>query len=154
MRSDTNPEVSAPQSGSGGPNTSPTPMQHFIAVTPLGKNRPCPPMKPLVFMKAGEKLSPIAVTKPKSGFKPGPGCTASKFHPILSDVGKINIQLQSQHPFYDVDNAAPLKVNVGSVLNKPDHLQHSAQKCKRTTHRGDDGPTGAANNSTSCPIVT
>jgi hypothetical protein len=55
-----------------------------LAVTPFGKNRPYPPMKPLVLMKKNDKLPLIGVTKPKSGFRSGPGSTNSKYHPILS----------------------------------------------------------------------
>jgi hypothetical protein len=45
--------------------SGPTPMQTCIAVTPLGSNRPCPPMKPLVMMSASASLPPICVTKPR-----------------------------------------------------------------------------------------
>ena len=64
LKSDSKTDSSAPQSGS----TGPTPMQHLIAVTLLGKRRPCPPPKPLVFLKKDDKLPPIAVTVPKNGF--------------------------------------------------------------------------------------
>ena len=66
LKSDSKTDSSAPQSGS----TGPTPMQHLIAVTLLGKRRPCPPPKPLVFLKKDDKLPPIAVTVPKMGFRP------------------------------------------------------------------------------------
>jgi len=66
LKRDSKTDSSAPQSGS----TGPTPMQHLIAVTPLGKRRPCPPPKPLVFLKKDDKLPPIAVTVPKMGFRP------------------------------------------------------------------------------------
>ena len=120
MKSDTKPD-SAPQSG----NTGPTPMQHFIAVTPLGNNRPCPPMKPLVFMNGAEKLPPIAATKPKTGFKPGLGCTKSKDHPILSVIGEVNFNLQSHSSYSVVDHATPVKASVGSAPSGSDHLQQT-----------------------------
>ena len=90
MRSDNSQaDTSAPQVENVG--SGPTPMQHQIAVTPLGKNRPCPPMKPLVMMDGNETLPLIAVTKPKSGFRPGPGSTFSKFHPLFSSPSRSEI---------------------------------------------------------------
>ena len=64
MKSDSKIDTSPPQAG----HTGPTPMQHFIAVTPLGKNRPYPGFKLIVLMNGTDKLPQIAVTKPKMGF--------------------------------------------------------------------------------------
>ena len=79
MKSDSKTGTSPPQAG----NTGPTPMQHFIAVTPLGKNRPYPGFKPIVLMNGTDKLPHIAVTKPKMGFASDLGRTTSKYHPFF-----------------------------------------------------------------------
>ncbi|KAG2560821.1 hypothetical protein PVAP13_8KG348415 [Panicum virgatum] len=52
--------------------SGPAPMQCMIAVTPMGNHRMCPPRKPVVF-DGITKLSKIAVTVPKGGFRPGHG---------------------------------------------------------------------------------
>lgn len=81
MKSDTGQsDTSTPQANVG---SGPTPMQHQIVVTPLGKNRPSPPLKQVVMMNGTEKLPLIAVIKPKKGFRSGPGSIPSKFHPCF-----------------------------------------------------------------------
>ena len=53
---------------------------------------PCPPPKPLVFLKKDDKLPPIAVTVPKMGFRPDSGCIASKYHPLFfPKLGVLNM---------------------------------------------------------------
>ncbi|KAG2543544.1 hypothetical protein PVAP13_9NG752108 [Panicum virgatum] len=71
------PDASIPQAGN---SYGPAPMQ--LALTPLGKNRPCPPWKPLKIMNETDKLPWIAVTRPKNGFHPSVGSA-----PTLSDTG-------------------------------------------------------------------
>ena len=101
LKRDSKTDSSAPQSGS----TSPTPMQHLIAVTPLGKRRPCPPPKPLVFLKKDDKLPPIAVTVPKMGFRPDSGCIASKYHPLFFRIyGDLNLCSQPHASCSDADS--------------------------------------------------
>ena len=82
MKSDSKTDTSPPQAG----NTGPTPMQHFIVVTPLGKNRPYPGFKPIVLMNGTDKLPQIAVTKPKMGFASDLGRTTSKYHPFFPPI--------------------------------------------------------------------
>lgn len=114
MKSDSKTDNSAPQSWSAGP----TPMQHHIAVTPLGKRRPRPPPKPLVLMNSDDKLPPIAVTIPKMGFRPDPGCTSCKYHPIFSSkVGDVNLDMLSHISCSNVDPGLPVREVEGPVAN-------------------------------------
>ena len=75
-------DTSPPQAG----KTGPTPMQHFIVVTPLGKNHPYPGLKPIALMDGTDKLPQIAVTKPKMGFASDLGRTTSKYHPFFPPI--------------------------------------------------------------------
>ena len=63
--------------------SGPTPMHSLIAVTSLGTRRPYPQFKPIV-LNGTEKLTQIAVTKPKMGFRPVHGINNSKYHPFFS----------------------------------------------------------------------
>ena len=116
LKSDSKMDPSASQSGSAGP----TPMQHLFAVTPLGKRRPCPPPKPLVFLKKDDKLPPIAVTVPKMGFRPDSGCIASKYHPLFFRIyGDLNLCSQPHASCSVVDSGLSEKEAAGTV--KPVH---------------------------------
>ncbi|KAG2597515.1 hypothetical protein PVAP13_5KG223300 [Panicum virgatum] len=124
MRSDSKTDNSAPQSGSAGP----TPMQHHIAVTPLGKRRPCPPPKLLVFMKSDDKLPPIAVTIPKTCFRPDPGCTP--------------------YP------GSPVREAEWSVANTPDHQQPQVSASTFTPNSEVAARRGCQSHTASSPFPT
>jgi len=114
MKSDA--EAPAPQARND--ESGPTPMQ--LAVTPFGKNRPYPPMKPLVLMKKNDKLPLIGVTKPKSGFRSGPGSTNSKYHPILSpDRLRDFINHQSQISLHIAESPTHLVKEATSIPTPP-----------------------------------
>jgi len=82
LKSDSKTDTSPPQAG----KTGPTPMQHFIVVTPLGENRPYPGLKPIALMDGTDKLPQTAVTKPKMGFASDLGHTTSKYHPFFPPI--------------------------------------------------------------------
>ena len=81
LKSSSQAESTFPMSGNVG--SGPAPMQCRIAVTPLGKFRPCPPLKPIV-LDGTFKSSMIAVTKPRDGFRPGPGSIVRKYNTYFS----------------------------------------------------------------------
>jgi len=81
LKSSSQAESTFPMSGNVG--SGPAPMQRRIAVTPLGKFRPCPPLKPIV-LDGTFKSSMIAVTKPRDGFRPGPGSIVRKYNTYFS----------------------------------------------------------------------
>ena len=95
------------QAGSTFPTTGnvgsgPAPMQRRIAVTPLGKFRPCPPLKPIV-LDGTFKSSMIAVTKPRDGFRPGPGSIVRKYHTYFSSDSGCEVIDNSQFSYSDAD---------------------------------------------------
>ena len=75
------PESSLPQTKNVG--SGPAPMQCWIAVTPMGNRRSCPPRKP-VLSEGTTKSTKIAVTVPRGGFRPIPGNTFGKYHPFFT----------------------------------------------------------------------
>ena len=114
------PDASVPQAGN---SSGPAPMQ--LALTPLGKNRPCPPWKPLKMMNETHKLPWIAVTRHKNGFHPSVGSTPSKFHILCSAKTNANPLCISSGDALPAaalsDTGAPLiKSNNGSALAAAD----------------------------------
>jgi len=100
LKSSSQAESTFPMSGNVG--SGPAPMQRRIAVTPLGKFRPCPPLKPIV-LDGTFKSSMIAVTKPRDGFRPGPGSIVRKYHTYFSSDSGCEVIDNSQFSYSDAD---------------------------------------------------
>jgi len=124
LKSSSQAESTFPMSGNVG--SGPAPMQRRIAVTPLGKFRPCPPLKPIV-LDGTFKSSMIAVTKPRDGFRPGPGSIVRKYHTYFSSDSGCEVIDNSQFSYSDADKqpvfedvASPTVVSdVASIGNEP-----------------------------------
>ena len=79
-------------------------------------------------MKKNDKLPLIAVTKPKSGFRPGPGSTNSKYHPILSpDRLRDIFNYQSQISLHIAESPTHLVKEATSIPTPPAAPSHTEQ---------------------------
>ena len=106
-------------------------------------------------MKSDDKLPPIAVTIPKTGFTPDPGCTPCKYHPYFSSkVGDVYLDMLSHISCSNVDPGSPVREAEWSVANTPDHQQPQVSASTFTPNSEVAARRGCQSHTTSSPFPT